>query len=150
MSRYARHADMNTMKIKPWFEPGFNEAIKATIEQHWPANPTIVCHDEAHRWAKVLLELMPGCDIELNDGMFYFNGDLSHNCGHSWLVVDGRIFDPTAAQFDGNLDPSYYVDHDSCSGPELPKRLAWWQDFQAKNRFYELVDLPSEENSFRP
>lgn len=114
------------MKPTPWFEPGFDEIIKAIIEKNWPKNATLICHDEAHRWAKLLLELNPDCEVELNDGMFYVDGDPCNNRGHSWLVVNGCIFDPTAAQFDGNLDSIYYVAHDCCDGDDLLERLTWW------------------------
>lgn len=118
------------MELKPWFEPGFDEAIKSAIEKNWPQNATNICHDEAHRWAKLLLELNPNCDVELNDGMFHVHGDSRNNCGHSWLVVNGFIFDPTAAQFEGSLNTSYYAAHDWCSGDDLLERLAWWYDKQ--------------------
>lgn len=114
------------MEIKPWFEPGFDEIIKATILRHWPQNATVICHDEAHRWAKFLLELNSDCDVELNDGMFHIDGNPSDNRGHTWLAVKGCIFDPTAAQFDGSLNPSYYAAFDCCSGEDLLQRLSWW------------------------
>lgn len=115
-----------------WFEPGFDVEMRLVIERNWPLESTLICHDEAHRWAKVLLDLYPATDIELHDGLFCVNGSCSENFGHSWLVIEGRIFDPTAAQFEGVVSANCYAAHECCPTADLPRRLDWFfNEFKA-------------------
>lgn len=81
------------------------------------------CLEESHRWAKVLLESGLDIDVVLQDGLFMTDGDVDASAGHTWLSVDGCIFDPTAAQFDGEVDASFYEIHEYVDGDALLERL---------------------------
>jgi len=63
------------------------------------------CQDVSYAWAKVFKDA--GVSVEVHHGMY--KGD-----GHTWLEVDGNIFDPTAAQFDDfpNMDSFEYETHE--------------------------------------
>lgn len=68
----------------------------------------------------------PDCKVALSDGMFQVGGNHRKSVGHTWLEVDGFIFDPTAAQFDGAIERKYYAEHGFCDGHDLVQRLVWW------------------------
>lgn len=111
--------DMNSF----WFEYGFSESLKAFIQHNQFVDATNSCLNESHRWAKLLLESGFDIEVELHEGFFQIDGDPCQSEGHTWLTVNGCIFDPTAAQFDGDIDSSFYQVHESCENDDLLERL---------------------------
>ena len=92
-----------------WFEPGFPPNAKNFIlkQCQQQAEYGMGCQTESEGWYKILKGA--GFDVEIHDGMFYPKGDIDEGGeGHTWLVVNGFIFDPTASQFSGRKDSDYY------------------------------------------
>ena len=50
----------------------------------------LACQDMSYEWAKVFRDA--GFDVEIHHGTYKEEG-------HSWIEVDGHLFDPTAGQF---------------------------------------------------
>ena len=89
-----------------WFdEPGFNPEAKAFILAHPFPDGSLYCQEESQRWAELLSE--EGFEVEINEGFYYPHGDWTTAEGHTWLEVDGFIFDPTASLFDGFPELSF-------------------------------------------
>lgn len=107
-----------------WFSSDFDEALKSLILKSQFSNASHSCLNESHRWAKLLLELGLDIDVTLNEGFYQVDGDPCHSEGHTWLDVDGSVFDPTAAQFQGDIDASNYEVHEYVDGEDLKIRLA--------------------------
>jgi len=65
----------------------------------------LACQDMSSEWAKVFRDA--GFDVEIHHGTYKEEG-------HSWIKVDGHLFDPTAGQFDDypNIDEFEYVTHE--------------------------------------
>ena len=110
-------------KKGPWFEPGFDEALKAAILADWQEAAPLSCQDESRRWARLLLEKNPEIDLEIHEGFYYVKGNLNEAEGHMWLVSDGCIFDPTSAQFKGTPDFQFYDTHQYYEGEDLLEHL---------------------------
>jgi len=87
------------------FSPAFDPKIKQFILTHRFPNATLRCQDESFRWAKLLRK--SGIEAEVHHGFYYPSKDLENPEGHTWLEVQGAIFDPTAAQFDDAGDGEY-------------------------------------------
>lgn len=115
-------------EVTPWFEPGFDEELKALIEAHWPEDPTLDAKRETMRWAKLLLEQDSRCAVSICNGEFKLHGDANFAQDHSWLMVAGFYFDPTAAQFDGKVEYKYYVAREYCDEEALVERLRAQED----------------------
>jgi hypothetical protein len=74
-----------------WFAPGFDQAAKSFINAHpWPSASNH-CYFESVRWAELLRK--NGFDAEINIGWY-------RPSFHAWVMVNGKIFDPTFSQFD--------------------------------------------------
>jgi 8-oxo-dGTP pyrophosphatase MutT (NUDIX family)/RNA:NAD 2'-phosphotransferase (TPT1/KptA family)/GNAT superfamily N-acetyltransferase len=138
-----------------WFQPGFDPKIKAFILKNRFPNEGISCWDESYRWAEKLLR--QGYDVDLYGGMYTGEEDLplfpddadnpddwiDHGRmeGHTWLAVNGYIFDPTARQFNSEPDSDYYKD-DS------------WEDAEELKRKFKIAEMnptaPVPDASRRP
>lgn len=82
-----------------WFEPDFPANAKQFILDHrWPDEETLCCHDEARLW----VEKLTAAGFPAREVSGCFGRDLE---GHGWVEIEGRIFDPTAAQFLDYQDP---------------------------------------------
>ena len=88
-----------------YFDYGFDEQIKHLILQNMFPNPSLACQGEARRWYHKLQQL--GLDVEIHDGFYIANNDYENPEGHTWLEVEGSIFDPTAGQFDDHGEGEY-------------------------------------------
>ena len=115
---------MTNFNTNFWFEPGFDEKLKAFILENQFADATFSCLNESHRWAKLFLNSGLKVDIYLFEGMYEVDGEPNQAEGHTWLTVNGFIFDPTAGQFEEKIDSMHYVAHDYCDHDDLPARLA--------------------------
>ena len=74
-----------------WFSAGFDESAKSFINDHpWPSASNH-CYFESVRWSDLLRK--NGFNAEIAMGWY---GAIFH----SWVTVDGEIFDPTFGQFD--------------------------------------------------
>lgn len=107
-----------------WFEHGFDEAQQNSISMLQFLDASLACQKEAMRWAKVLIETFGLDAVELHDGMYQPDGDPNSGEGHTWLEVDGRIFDPTAGQFGCEMDATFYELHEATHGDDLVAKLA--------------------------
>lgn len=101
-------ADANTEKHAFWFSDDFDESAKNFINDHlWP-EATNFCYFESVRWSDLLRK--NGFNAEIKLGWYRVDVPTSvpafanGSCFHSWVVVDGKIFDPTFSQF--NETPS--------------------------------------------
>ena len=109
-----------------WFEDGFDPAVRAFIEKqpriHGPS-----CQDESRWWARALRGYIDPFRVEVHDGTFGKDQD-----GHTWIDVDGRIFDPTASQFGTIPDVDDYVVHEVHEAPTgsraRPDKDDAWED----------------------
>lgn len=90
-----------------FFDNAFDRNIKTYILKNQFKNPTLSCQDEARRWAKKLSS--HGFSVEIQHGFYLPNYDENDAEGHTWLEVNGSIFDPTAAQFDDYGNGEYQV-----------------------------------------
>jgi hypothetical protein len=97
-------------------ESGLDPDVLAFIEGHPFQEYGLGCQDESQRWAREIKKQFPDATVEVVGGMFGFDSEDGEfeQIGHSWVTVDGSIFDPTASQFDptpgkGNGD---YQDHE--------------------------------------
>lgn len=88
-----------------FFDYGFEPKIKQIILQNMFPNPTLACQTEVKRWSHKLQKL--GLDTEIHDGFYIVNNDYENPEGHTWLEVEGSIFDPTAGQFDDYGEGEY-------------------------------------------
>lgn len=94
-----------------WFGDAFDERVKAFILCNQFADASWSCQFESRRWAKALLEFDDELDIEIKEGMFLIDFDTTTAEGHTWISVNGIIFDPTVGQFDCEPDLSFYDVH---------------------------------------
>ena len=100
----------------PYFEDGFNEQVRTFILSKWSPEAGLSCVLESHQWAKKLLENFVDLDLEVHEGFAVIDGDPDDSEGHTWLVVDGVVFDPTYAQFECDFieyDTHIYWDSDT-------------------------------------
>jgi len=80
-----------------FFSMEFDPKIKKKILATKINNPTASCQLESKRWAKLLNKA--GYEVEIHHGFYYPEHDLDDPEGHTWLEVEGSIFDPTAWLF---------------------------------------------------
>jgi hypothetical protein len=100
-----------------WFSFGFDAALKTRILAHktaisCPAG-SLACQDQSEAWAQFIQTTFNTTQqyrIDICDGFYYPRGNADAAEGHTWIEVDGHVFDPTAAQFKGypDLDESNY------------------------------------------
>lgn len=90
-----------------FFDYGFDPKIKELILSNMFSNPSFSCQNEVFRWAKKLQKA--GLDVEIQHGFYLPNFEQDDAEGHTWLEVEGSIFDPTAGQFDDNGQGEYQV-----------------------------------------
>lgn len=102
---------MESLNHPYWFEDGFDQSIKTIILESWSEKYTTRCQEESRRWAKYLLESDPDLDVEIHEGFYYVSGDENRAEGHTWVIVDSSIFDPTASQFKEIPDFNNYHPH---------------------------------------
>ena len=71
---------------------------------------TASCQNDSIEWGKLLHRTFPDELIDVIDGFYYPNGNYENGEGHTWIEVNGSIFDPVGDIFDDypNLDSSYY------------------------------------------
>jgi hypothetical protein len=82
-----------------WFSDGFDESAKSFINDHpWPSASNH-CYFESVRWSDLLRK--NGFDAEINVGWY-------GSSFHAWVVVNGKIFDPTFSQFEETPSSSKY------------------------------------------
>jgi hypothetical protein len=103
-----------------WFEPSFDEKLKEYILAHQLKNASLACQVESARWANKLLKYNEQLSkdeeytVEVHEGMYVLESGEQE--GHTWLVIDGNIFDPTAAQFApqeiDNMDYEIHLIHE--------------------------------------
>ena len=100
-----------------YYGDGFDEGIKSLIEKN--KQPcTLACQNESVRWFKLLIKLGVDADsITICDG-FFNDEDNDIYEGHTWLEVNGSIFDPTADQFDGEKEDYMYESIESWDGED--------------------------------
>lgn len=94
-----------------FFSMGFDRELRRRITSERFDRETLACQTEALRWAKRIARWTDDV-VELHGGFFYEKGDAALAIGHAWIEVGGEIFDPTAEQFDGDVDESYYDTHE--------------------------------------
>ena len=80
-----------------FFDYDFDPNIKKYILDNQFENSTLSCQNEANRWAKKLHKA--GLDVEIHHGFYLPNHEQNDAEGHTWIEVEGSIFDPTAGQF---------------------------------------------------
>ena len=80
-----------------FFSMEFDPKIKKKILATKINNSTASCQLESKRWAKLLNKA--GYEVEIHHGFYYPEHDLDDPEGHTWLEVEGSIFDPTAWLF---------------------------------------------------
>lgn len=101
------HVDTSDQSTTPfYFSPGFNGALKQRILTTPFPNPTLACQHESRRWALRLLSW--GIDDVAVVGGFFTDDDADE--GHTWVEVDGSIFDPTVDQFHATPDEDLYTE----------------------------------------
>lgn len=103
-----------------WFQAGFNTRIRALILEVSLAQKTVAAKVECYRWAQILLDKKIRSDIEIHEGVYLVDGDLKKPRVHTWLDVNGKIFDPTVTQYDGSVDAAHYEMHTFVEMKELP------------------------------
>jgi hypothetical protein len=99
-----------------WFSNSFSPKIAGWITAN--ANSVkcrmgdLACQDMAVAWGRAIKQKFPEASVVICGGMYYPGGDTDLAEGHSWLEVNGSIFDPTAAQFDSfpDIDNSEYFE----------------------------------------
>jgi hypothetical protein len=73
-----------------WFSDGFDESTKSFInDRPWPSASNH-CYFESDRWSDLLRK--NGFNAEINIGWY-------GSSFHAWVMVNGKIFDPTFSQF---------------------------------------------------
>jgi hypothetical protein len=97
---------VESTKPNYFFDYGFDKDIKQLILKYWPKVSTLSCQDEAVKWFTILKKLGVD-DVEIHDGFYIVNNDYENPEGHTWLEVNGSIFDPTAGQFDDHGEGEY-------------------------------------------
>jgi|HubBroStandDraft_2_1064218.scaffolds.fasta_scaffold15879_1 hypothetical protein len=83
-----------------WFSPGFDDSAKSFINAHkWPSASNH-CYFESVRWSDLLRK--NGFNAEIKIGWFGSSKSTPSGClpFHSWVTVNGNIFDPTFSQFE--------------------------------------------------
>lgn len=86
-----------------WIEIGTPSEIRIAIQRYAQAvydnlkqrHLVLGCQNASHKWAPVLRR--EGFNVEVHGGFFTGDGE---PIGHTWLEVNGWIFDPTAGQFE--------------------------------------------------
>jgi hypothetical protein len=103
-----------------FFGSGFNPQVKAVILKNRFPDESLACQQESWRWAAKLMKLGVSPNrITLCDGVYEIGGEPMNAEGHTWLEVDGSIFDPTAAQFSGRKSEHFYQIEDYKDDEEL-------------------------------
>ena len=95
-----------------YFEQGFPSHIKRFIES-FPKSGNLACQTESYCWANRLKQNAAKLQITsltIEHGFYYINGESPE--GHTWIRVDGIIFDPTAGQFEDNGHGAYEAHED--------------------------------------
>ena len=110
LERWQRYLNEDKSSHYHSFPAAQSEEIKQIIADN---DETVVsscripgnCQSESYAWAKVFRD--GGIDVEIHHGMY-------KDEGHTWLVIDGYIFDPTARQFEDfpNMDEFEYSTHE--------------------------------------
>lgn len=90
-----------------FFDYDFDPKVKQFILSNQFNNPSLSCQTEVKRWAKKLHDA--GLSVEIQHGFYLPNHEQDDAEGHTWLAVEGSIFDPTAGQFDDNGEGEYQV-----------------------------------------
>ena len=96
-------------KLNYWSSSVFDEKTQEIIDLNkdkvsCPLG-SLACQDISYEWAKIFKNA--NVNVEIHHGMYKEDG-------HTWLEVNGIIFDPTAAQFDEfpEIDEFEYVIHE--------------------------------------
>jgi len=94
-----------------WFHPLLSEEVKGFILKN-ASKVTSSCTSPdscvraSESWFAFLTSTLKDHWIELKEGFYYPNGEVDDEdgdfagVGHTWIEIDGLIFDPTADQFD--------------------------------------------------
>ena len=87
-----------------------NEVIYERLRKAGPWGPTN-CDLACAVWRKAFSAA--GVPVKLVSGNYYPTDgvgllDWPTSSDHTWLIVDGAIFDPTASQFSHSIKPAYY------------------------------------------
>jgi len=90
-----------------FFDYDFDPKIKKYILDNQFENSTLSCQNETNRWAKKLHKA--GLDVEIQHGFYLPNYEQDDAEGHTWLEVEGSIFDPTAGQFIDKGEGEYQI-----------------------------------------
>jgi hypothetical protein len=93
---------MNIAICRPgsfWFSPGFDESAKSFINDNPRPAPSNHCYFESVRWSDLLRE--NGFNAEIQIGWY-------GPSFHAWVMVNGKIFDPTFSQFEETPSSSKY------------------------------------------
>ncbi len=90
-----------------FFDYGFDPEVKQFVLSNQFNNPSLSCQTEVKRWAKKLHDA--GLSVGIQHGFYLPNHEQDDAEGHTWLTVEGSIFDPTAGQFDDNGEGEYQV-----------------------------------------
>jgi len=107
-----------------WFSPLAGDNLKTFVRENMGVVGVIYgCHEASAKWA-VLLD-SAGFDVEVHHGFYDLYGDDSEPEGHTWLDVNGSIFDPTASQFEAypEMDEDGYVVTDVEEVKDIER---WW------------------------
>ena len=102
-----------------WFNNDFDPQIKKwIIENSNLVNYTCSCQDDSFNWAKILRKQFPEETVALVGGFYYPHGNYENGEGHTWIEINGDIFDPVGDIFDDypNLDSSYYEETENDFG----------------------------------
>ena len=93
-----------------WIDGVLSPEAQAVVEEHAGKITctlgSLACQDMSRVWAKKF-KLAGIEDLEMHHGTY--KGE-----GHTWLQVDGTLFDPTAAQFSDfpDIDDTEYTIHE--------------------------------------
>lgn len=106
-----------------WFEPDFDPEVKLLIMCNRGVGcGGTYCHEDSRNWALFLLA-QGVRKVELHSGTYDASAMDSEEepdtQGHSWVVVNGCIFDPTATQFDCDAFADRYESFEEYAGSEI-------------------------------
>ena len=98
-------------EVKNWWSVYPPEGVMADVIERNQDKLTcsmgsLACQNMSRKWAQLFKKA--GLSVDLVHGEY--KGE-----GHTWLEVDGVLFDPTAAQFDDypDIDEFEYVTHET-------------------------------------
>jgi SAM-dependent methyltransferase len=102
-----------TPPLDKWFNTySISGEIREDIQLYIKNNPfpnfSNGCQTESGMWGMALKKIFRDSNIEVCDGMYYDDG-------HTWIEIDGHIFDPTSSQFKDypEIDDMLYDTHES-------------------------------------